>query len=83
MLCYAILSFNFSFIQDISHSVYFTLTVSYYVHIGYVRAQFPHFTHSSRVLTLNLHIQVYTCYILLIRYLERTLLLRGVGVSCC
>ena len=52
MLCYAILSFNSSFIYDISHSVYFTLAISHYVHTGYASARFPHFTHSLRVLTL-------------------------------
>jgi len=66
MLCYARLSFNFSFIHDIPHSIHFILVVSHYVTL-YVSAPFPHFyTLIGSSDSLNLHIQIYGCYILLI-----------------
>ena len=81
MFCYAILSFNFSFIHDISHSLHFILAISHYVHTGYARALFPYFYTLNGVLTPWICTSIYMVVIFYWSgYWGGAYALRGAGV---
>jgi len=78
LMLYAMMSFNSRFIHDISHSTYFILSLSHYVHM-YTIPLFLH-THWKFWLSGFAHSAIWV-FLLLSRYLKRSCLFEEYGVS--